>query len=77
MNRVVKVITTDLEELTLESLSRGSRTSEQIRHYLEGRGVDASSYEISRGLAILSRAGLVTRRKMARVYKYTLKEITE
>lgn len=68
----IEVKLTELEELILESLSRKSRTTEQIRYYLEGKGTIVSSYTISRLMMGLVRLGIVTRKRRSRVYEYKL-----
>lgn len=63
---------TELEEVILGSLSRRSKTTEQIRYFLEGKGITISSYTASRTLRNLERMGMVTREKRSRTYKYKL-----
>lgn len=61
---------TELEILILHALTKEYRTTQQIRYILEGKGYEASSYDISRGLYVLVRLGKVTRKMGRRVYKY-------
>ncbi len=68
----IEIRLSDMEELILESLTKRSRTTEQIRYYLEGRGMDVPSYSVSRALINMTRMGLVTRERGCRVYRYKL-----
>jgi DNA-binding transcriptional ArsR family regulator len=63
---------TELEEVILGSLSRKSKTTEQVRYFLEGKGITLSSYTVSRTLRDLERMGMVTREKRSRTYRYKL-----
>ena len=68
----IEIRLSEIEELILESLATRSKTTEQIRYYLEGKGMDVSSYSVSRALIYMVRIGLVTREKGCRVYRYKL-----
>lgn len=72
MNRKIDIQLSNIEELILVALSRRSKTTEQIKYYLEGKDLTVSSYIVSRTLMNMERLGLVTKIKRSRTYRYEL-----
>lgn len=68
----IDVHLSNIEELILEALARRSRTTEQIKYYLEGKALNVTSYFVSRTLMNMERMGMVTKEKRSRVYRYDL-----